>query len=177
MAVYGALGIGSWQTSVLDVRVPRRAPVIGGKKQNGVKTQIRLGLARTGRAQPESPHNSTVAFIRANQKPHGKLAASQQWAWAPVAPWAAPLRYPTCLIHEGVDTPNAAAQGGFVGHHIKLSPHLPRPPAFSPSHPPLQDSAHQQTRPFCTSEAAQKPQTWVTPTSTPSRSTRSACWR
>ena len=66
-----------------------RATIIGGQQgQPGGKrrenTDQTARRAQTGRAQPESPNHSTVAFIRANQSPHsphGKLAASQQPAW------------------------------------------------------------------------------------------------
>ena len=56
-------------------RAPGQQGQPGGKRKENTDQTARR--ARTGRAQPESPKNSTVAFIRANQSPHGKLAASQ----------------------------------------------------------------------------------------------------
>ena len=60
----------------------RATGAAGGKRRENTDQTARR--AQTGRAQPESPNHSTVAFIRANQSPHsphGKLAASQQPAW------------------------------------------------------------------------------------------------
>ena len=104
----------------------RATGAAGGAKEG--KTLIQTARrAQTGRAQPESPNNSTVAFIRANQSPqsaHGKLAASQQPAWAAGKKggcccencnwnWAR-LTLPHLVDPKGAGTPNA---GGFLAWH------------------------------------------------------------
>ena len=67
----------------------------------------RMDWPWTGRAQPESPNNSTVAFIRANQKPHGtSQLPSTRVPGVMLAAGTPPVR------SKGAGTPNARVVPG-----------------------------------------------------------------
>lgn len=111
-----------------------------------------LGPHRTGRAQPESPNNSTVAFIRANQKPDGTSQLPSTRVPRVMLAAGTPL-----VRSKGAGTPNAG--GSWRAWRCWLSHKTITPPSCSLPTPPssplriLPNSLPQTNDPFCTPES------------------------